>query len=87
MKTSAITQAVSALLLTADVLVKLQGFVIVKVALEQVFLQALQFPPANYHSTSTPYSSIIRSWYNKYILHHSTKGLKPLNTPTTKTKN
>jgi hypothetical protein len=34
------------------------GFVMDEMVLGQVFLQALQFSPANYHSTNAPYSSI-----------------------------
>jgi len=54
-------------------------FVVNKIALRKAFFPVLQFSPANYHSTNTSHSSVntlkIQGWYNKSILHHSTKGL------------
>lgn len=35
------------------------GFVFDKVAMEQIYLRVLRFPPGPYHSTTAPYSNLI----------------------------
>jgi hypothetical protein len=40
------------------------GLVVDRVALGQVFVQALQLSPANFRSASDPYPFLIRGWYS-----------------------
>jgi hypothetical protein len=42
----------------------------------KAFLWPVPSSPANYHSTSTPYWSVITDWHNRLIWGCSTKGLR-----------
>jgi hypothetical protein len=66
--------AVSCHLLTMDARLDRVAFMVSKVSMGQVFLQALLFLCPHY-SISTSYSHIIRDWYSWPIYGHSTKRL------------
>jgi hypothetical protein len=50
------------------------GFVVSEVERGRIFLRALRFPPANFHSTNASYSSIIGGVYSMSIRGRSTEG-------------